>query len=109
MKMPPALTSEKIRQALSEMPGWSGDENGIKKRFKFEDFRGAMQFMQACVQGIERLNHHPVWTNKFNVVDVHLDTFDIGHKVTQLDIDLAAHFERVLHDRGEEFGLLSDD
>ena len=109
MKMPPALTFGDIQKALNVLPGWTGNENGIKKRFKFEDFRGAMQFMQACVSGIERLDHHPIWTNKFNMVDVHLDTFNIGHKVTRMDLDVAEHLEQVLHERGEEFGLLSDD
>ncbi len=65
-----------------------------------------MQFMQVCIEGIERLNHHPVWTNKFNRVDIHLDTFDIGHWVTALDVELARYFDSVLQEKGQQLGYV---
>ena len=106
MTMPGAMSTEDIERALRDLPGWSGNENGLEARLEFEDFRGAMQFMQACVEGIERLNHHPVWKNKFNAIDIHLDTFDIGHKVTSLDVQLARYFRDVLKQNGERFGYV---
>lgn len=60
--------------------------------------------MQACVEEIDRFDHHPVWTNKYNTIDIHLDTYDIGHKVSPFDITLARYFESILQERGEEFG-----
>lgn len=103
---PKPLSNEQVRQELKSLSGWTGDEHGLKKSLVFEDFRGAMRFMQACVDGIEEQNHHPVWSNKYNSIDIHLDTFDIGHMVTQKDVDLARFFDSVL--AANEFGYVPD-
>ena len=91
------LEPAEIEAALKRLPGWSGDQNGIEKKIKFADFPRAMRFMQACAEGINQRNHHPVWCNKYNSVDIHLDTFDAGHRVTGKDIDLAEFFESILN------------
>ncbi len=92
------LEPAEIEAALSKLQGWSGDEHGLKKIIKFRDFRAAMHFMQACIEGIEQRDHHPVWCNKYDSVDIHLDTFDAGHRVTSKDIDLAKFIDSVLRD-----------
>lgn len=103
------LNDEAIRTALRDLPRWSGGPKGLERKLEFEDFRGAMNFMQACIEPIERLNHHPVWKNKYNTVDIHLDTFDVGNVVTDLDVKLARTFDKVLTERGREFGLVEHD
>jgi 4a-hydroxytetrahydrobiopterin dehydratase len=101
------LQADEIQRELSKLQkGWSGDEAGLYRRLEFEDFSGAMQFMQACVDGIERLNHHPVWSNKFNIVEIRSVTLDVGNKVTQLDFELAHHFDEILTAQGEQLGLI---
>ncbi len=100
------LSNEAVKAALLDLPGWSGNERGLDRKLEFGDFRGAMQFMQSCVQGIELRNHHPVWTNKYNVVEIHLDTFDIGHYVTEKDLDLAKYMNSILDEFGQQFGLV---
>ncbi len=99
------LEADELARELSSLPGWSGDQSGIDKKLTFRDFGGAMRFMQACIGGIDRRDHHPVWCNKYNSVEIHLDTFDAGHRVTLRDIDLAQFFETVLRESGEDFGL----
>ncbi len=108
MSMEP-LGEDAIRAALRGLPKWSGNARGFERKLEFEDFRGAMNFMQACVEAIERLNHHPVWKNKYNTVDVHLDTFDAGNVVTELDVKLARTLDSILAERGQEFGLVEHD
>src|SRR4051794_8286001 len=108
MLIPAELSSAEIADALVTLNGWSGGPSGLKRKLVFEEFRGAMDFMSACVEGIEQRNHHPVWTNKYNSIDIHLDTFDIGHKVSAKDLDLARFINRVLSERGAEFGLVED-
>ena len=98
------LTQAQIQEELSRLSGWKGDERGLEKTLSFGSFRAALDFMQACFDGIEKLDHHPVWTNKYNRVEVHLDTFDVGHFVTGRDIALAHHLESVLTERGAELG-----
>jgi len=95
MTTPRALSKEDIQRALATLPGWTGDETALRKRYQFDDFPAAMRFMQRCVAGIERSNHHPSWTNTYNTVDVVLNTHDLGGKVSQLDVDLATHLESI--------------
>ncbi|HLH01686.1 MAG TPA: 4a-hydroxytetrahydrobiopterin dehydratase [Bryobacteraceae bacterium] len=90
------LSTSEVDQALAQLPGWSGNQNGIEKKIKFSSFREAIEFMHACADGIDQRDHHPVWCNKYDTLEIHLDTFDAGHKVTQRDIDLAQYLESVL-------------
>ncbi|MBV8867191.1 MAG: 4a-hydroxytetrahydrobiopterin dehydratase [Acidobacteriaceae bacterium] len=92
------LEAADIEAALSKLQGWSGDQHGLKKTVKFRDFRAAMHFMQACIEGIEQRDHHPVWCNKYDSVDIHLDTFDAGHRVTAKDVDLAKFIDSILRE-----------
>ena len=101
------LSSEEIGEHLKELSGWSSDGRNIKRRLEFEEFRGAIQFMQLCVDGIEERNHHPVWINKFNVIDIQLNTFDIGGYITLLDFDLAKFFESMLREYRSHVGYIS--
>ena len=44
--------------------------------------------MSRAALAAEKLNHHPEWSNVYNVVDVTLSTHDC-HGLSALDIDLA--------------------
>lgn len=90
------LQPDEITAALAELPGWSGDEHGLKKEITFAGFREALRYMEACADGIEQRDHHPVWCNKYKSLDIHLDTFDAGHRVTRKDVELAKFLEGVL-------------
>jgi 4a-hydroxytetrahydrobiopterin dehydratase len=37
----------------------------------------------------EKMNHHPLWTNVWNTVDIQLSTHDAGNIVTDKDRELA--------------------
>lgn len=89
--MSETLSDQSIKDALSELPGWSGDPDGLQISWTFADFKVAMHFMQDCVQGIEERQHHPEWLNVYNTVRVTLCTHDAGDQVTSKDIELA-HF-----------------
>ena len=106
LDLPTALTPDEITAALMDLPGWSGDERGLERRLVFEEFAGAMRFMQLCVEGIESRNHHPVWKNKYNSLEIHLDTFDIGNRTSRKDVDLAAFFNEMLEKHGDEVGVV---
>jgi 4a-hydroxytetrahydrobiopterin dehydratase len=102
------LELPELEAALKTLPGWSGDESGIKKSVAFRDFASAIQFMEACVEGINARDHHPVWCNKYKTIDIHLDTFDAGHRVTAKDIDLARFIEAKLREIGTELGHVEE-
>ncbi len=51
--------------------------------------------MQAAVNPIKELKHHPRWENQWRTVTVYLSTWDIGFRISQLDIDLAGILDRI--------------
>lgn len=97
---------EALKQEDSSLSGWrfssvlsGGAKNDIgnelSKSFEFKDFKRAFSFMNEAAHVAESRSHHPVWTNKWNKVDVHLRTFDAGQKVTWYDIEMAAKMNKI--------------
>lgn len=75
--------------ALGET-GWGAlpDRDALRKIWTFDSFSEAWAFMSRAALAAEKLNHHPEWTNIYNVVDVTLTTHD-AHGLTALDTKLA--------------------
>jgi len=71
------------------MHTWTEHNNALHKTFKFSCFLEAMGWMQKASLEIEKLNHHPKWTNIYNKVIVELTTHDAGNIVTEKDWQLA--------------------
>jgi 4a-hydroxytetrahydrobiopterin dehydratase len=78
--------------ALPELgaTGWGAvpDRDAIRKVWKFRSFVEAWGFMSRVALWAEKWNHHPEWTNVYNVVDVTLTTHDCGG-LSELDVKLA--------------------
>ena len=68
---------------------WKEENNALVKTFTFKTFAGAMAWMVKAAFEIEKLNHHPEWTNVYNRVTVKLSTHDAGNTVTGKDRKLA--------------------
>ncbi len=70
--------------------GWGAvpGRDAIRKIWKFNNFSEAWAFMSRAALAAEKLNHHPEWSNTYNVVDVTLSTHD-AHGLTALDTKLA--------------------
>jgi 4a-hydroxytetrahydrobiopterin dehydratase len=70
--------------------GWGAppDRDAIRKIWKFRSFVEAWGFMSRAALHAEKLNHHPEWTNVYNVVDVTLTTHDCKG-LSALDVKLA--------------------
>lgn len=79
--------------ALGET-GWGAvkDRDALHKIWKFKSFSEAWGFMSRAALAAEKLNHHPEWSNRYNVVDVTLTTHD-AKGLTSLDIDLARRMD----------------
>ena len=84
--------------ALGEM-GWGAvpDRDAIRKVWKFKSFIEAWGFMSRAALIAEKLNHHPEWSNVYNMVDVTLTTHDC-QGLSQLDLDLATRMDRLAPD-----------
>lgn len=92
---PIALSPAEIAATLPELPGWLYQHNALTKHFRFVSFRAAMTFMQRASFLAENLEHHPLWTNMYDVVTVQLSTHGAGHRVTARDVELARLFEKL--------------
>lgn len=82
------LTEQEIREQLAGLDGWTTDGTAIEKRFEFDDFNAAIDFINRAAVRIDALDHHPEWTNVYNRVDVRLTSHDAGG-VTARDLELA--------------------
>lgn len=91
--MSQALSNEDINSALTELKGWSFENDKIKKTFEFTHFREAMSFLVRLSFDAEEHNHHPEIFNVYKRVEIALQTHDAGNKVTSKDIALAKAIE----------------
>lgn len=87
------LSKEEINQALSDLNGWSHEDDKLKKEFSFENFRDAMAFITRISFEAEEQVHHPEIFNVYNTVKIALSTHDANGKVTEKDIKLAKSIE----------------
>lgn len=81
--------------ALGET-GWRAVEgrDAIRKIWKFRSFSEAWGFMSRAALVAEKLNHHPEWSNVYNVVDVTLTTHDVDG-LTALDVTYAHRLDKL--------------
>lgn len=75
---------------------WEEKDNRLYKKFKFNNFSEAFAFMTRVAMEAEKMDHHPLWTNVWNTVDIWLNTHDAGNIVTEKDRKLAAIIDTLL-------------
>lgn len=92
--MPVKLSSAEVQSALTDLPGWKLVDGKLHREYRFHDFTLAFGFMAASATAIERMNHHPEWSNVYGTVVVNLTTHDAGG-ITKNDLALAATLEKV--------------
>ena len=74
---------------------WTEEHNRLTQTFVFKDFTQAFAFMTKVALTAEKMNHHPTWTNTWNMVSFELCTHDAGNKVTDLDRKLAEAIDKL--------------
>lgn len=92
--MPP-LSKEEAEKYLAEVSGWKlEDEKKIEKRFKFENFKEAMKFVNKVAELAEAEGHHPDFAIMYNRVILNLTTHAIGG-LSENDFILAAKIDNI--------------
>lgn len=81
-------TADEIENFVTLSPGWQIREGKLHREYKFADFVHAFGFMATASLVIEKMNHHPEWSNVYNRVAVELTTHDAGG-ITKKDGELA--------------------
>ncbi len=75
---------------------WTETDNKLYRKFEFSDFSEAFAFMTRVAIEAEKMNHHPLWSNVWNKVEIWLSTHDAGDVVTEKDRKLAEHIDKLL-------------
>lgn len=75
---------------------WEEKSNTLYKKFQFNNFSEAFAFMTRVAMEAEKMDHHPLWTNVWNTVEIWLSTHDAGNIVTDKDRKLAAKIDTLL-------------
>jgi 4a-hydroxytetrahydrobiopterin dehydratase len=78
----------KIQAALAQLPDWKRTGEIISRTYEFEDFPGAMKFVNAVAVLAEQAQHHPDIDVRWNKVTLALTTHDAGG-LTDKDFALA--------------------
>jgi len=68
---------------------WKEKSNKLYKKFEFKNFSEAFSFMTRVALEAEKMDHHPLWTNVYNKVEIWLNTHDAGDVVTDKDRKLS--------------------
>ena len=103
---PAPLSDEDIETALRDMiPNWVLVESALpeddsktrvelKRQLQFRAFRDVLAFMSDVGDFCDGANHHPRWENIYRTLWISLSTWDIGLRVSHLDLVLAAHIDK---------------
>lgn len=75
---------------------WKEEDNKLYRKFQFKNFSEAFAFMTRVALLAEKMDHHPLWTNVYNNVEVWLSTHDAGDIVTEKDRTLSRKIDALL-------------
>ena len=76
--------------------GWDVVDGALHRRLIFADFAAAFAFMTRVAEIAEEHDHHPDWSNSWNVVEISLRSHDVGGVITERDARLAQRINEVL-------------
>jgi 4a-hydroxytetrahydrobiopterin dehydratase len=75
---------------------WQEKDNTLYKKFQFTNFSEAFAFMTRVAMEAEKMDHHPLWTNVWNTVEIWLSTHDAGNTVTEKDRRLSVKIDKLI-------------
>lgn len=75
---------------------WKEEKNTLYQKFEFKNFSEAFAFMTRVALEAEKMDHHPLWTNVYNKVEIWLSTHDAGGIVTDKDRKLSKKIDALL-------------
>jgi 4a-hydroxytetrahydrobiopterin dehydratase len=75
---------------------WQEENNKLYRKFEFKNFSEAFAFMTRVALEAEKMDHHPLWTNVWNQVEVWLSTHSAGDVVTDKDRQLAKKIDALV-------------
>lgn len=95
------LSAEDIQKKLLKFPDWDYYDDAIHAEFEFDNFKDCFSAMSRIAFECEAINHHPEWTNAYNVLTISLSTHSVNG-VTDLDFKLAEAIESIVEPDEED-------
>ncbi len=89
------LDKETIETRLLQFPDWDYFDGSIHAEFEFDNFKDCFSAMSRIAFECEVLNHHPDWSNSYNILTISLSTHD-AKGVTEKDFKLAEAIEAIV-------------
>ncbi len=96
----PKLSSEKVTERLTRLPGWEHKDNAISKRYKFKEFMAGIRFIGQIAEIAERMDHHPDIAINYTRITFTCSTHSEGG-ITDKDFKLAAEIEDTFKASGQ--------
>jgi 4a-hydroxytetrahydrobiopterin dehydratase len=75
---------------------WQEQDNKLYRKFQFKNFSEAFAFMTRVALEAEKMDHHPLWTNVYNTIEIWLSTHSAGDIVTDKDRQLARKIDALV-------------
>jgi 4a-hydroxytetrahydrobiopterin dehydratase len=88
----PRLTEAEAARLRDEVPEWTLAGDRLRRRFVFDDFARAMEFVDRMAALAEREGHHPDFAVHYRQVDAEIWTHAIGG-LSENDFILAAKID----------------
>jgi len=83
------LSDEDVQARLAELgEGWEKYGNSLRREFRFDDFTGAVDFVNRLTPVANELNHHPDVFLSWGLARVSLISHS-EHGITEKDFELA--------------------
>ena len=89
------LSEENIEKRLLHFPDWDYFDNAIHAEFEFDNFKDCFSAMSRIAFDCEAQNHHPNWSNVYNVLKISLSTHTVNG-VTKKDFKLAEAIDAIV-------------
>jgi len=91
------LSIEEAKKMSEDLPDWKLDEDGdeLKRKFRFENFKQAMAFVNKIADLAEENDHHPDFEISYNVVELEFTTHKIDG-LSQNDFIMAAKVSKLV-------------
>jgi 4a-hydroxytetrahydrobiopterin dehydratase len=89
------LSDEDVQARLGELgDGWEKYGNSLRREFKFDDFTGAVEFVNRLTPVANEMNHHPDVFLTWGLARVSLISHS-EHGITEKDFELAKKLDEL--------------
>ncbi len=95
MPRPPRLSSDEVATALTALPLWSGDAEGLRRSVELPSFADAVAAIVRIGFVAEALDHHPDVDLRWRTLHLTLVSHSAGG-VSELDLELARRIDAAL-------------